>query len=74
GTGRSAREVPRHPDPDYPQTLTYPTETFASDAELRIAGLTLRTADFGPGESATATVHFEPASRALFGPAPPECD
>ena len=51
----------------YPRTLTYPTETFASDAELRIAGLTLRTADFGPGESATATVYFEPASRALFG-------
>jgi hypothetical protein len=92
GTGRSAREVPRHPDlrvgvhrqvdarrptqvllagparrSDYAQTLTYPTETFASDAELRIAGLTLRTADFGPGESATATVYFEPASRALFG-------
>jgi glyoxylase-like metal-dependent hydrolase (beta-lactamase superfamily II) len=57
----------RQADPDYPRTLTYPTETFASDAELRIAGLTLRTADFGPGESATATVYFEPASRALFG-------
>ena len=57
----------RQADPDYPQTLTYPTETFASDAELRIAGLTPRTADFGPGESATATVYFEPSSRALFG-------
>jgi glyoxylase-like metal-dependent hydrolase (beta-lactamase superfamily II) len=73
-TGKWMRDDPlefyslaRQADPDYPQTLTYPTETFASDAELRIAGLTLRTADFGPGESATATVYFEPASRALFG-------
>jgi len=49
----------RQADPDYPQTLTYPMETFASDAELRIAGQTLQTADFGPGESATATVYFE---------------
>jgi glyoxylase-like metal-dependent hydrolase (beta-lactamase superfamily II) len=57
----------RQADPDYPQTLTYPTETFASDAELRIAGLTLQTADFGPDESATATVYFEPSSRALIG-------
>jgi glyoxylase-like metal-dependent hydrolase (beta-lactamase superfamily II) len=57
----------RKADPDYPQTLTYPTETFASDAELRIAGLTLQTANFGPGESATATVYFDPSSRALFG-------
>ena len=57
----------RQADPDYPQTLTYPTETFAGDAELRIAGLTLRTADFGAGESATATVYFEPSSRVLFG-------
>jgi glyoxylase-like metal-dependent hydrolase (beta-lactamase superfamily II) len=57
----------RQADPDYPQTLTYPTETFASSAELHIAGLTLQTADFGPGESATATVYFEPSSRALFG-------
>jgi glyoxylase-like metal-dependent hydrolase (beta-lactamase superfamily II) len=57
----------RQADPDYPPTLTYPTETFASDAELRIAGLTLQTADFGPGESATATVYFEPSSHALFG-------
>jgi glyoxylase-like metal-dependent hydrolase (beta-lactamase superfamily II) len=57
----------RKADPDYPLTLTYPTETFASNAELHIAGLTLQTADFGPGESATATVYFEPSSRALFG-------
>jgi glyoxylase-like metal-dependent hydrolase (beta-lactamase superfamily II) len=57
----------RQSDPDYPSTLTYPTETFASDAELRFAGLTLQTAEFGPGESATATVYYEPSSRSLFG-------
>ena len=34
----------RQADPDYPQALTYPTETFASNAELRIAGLTPQTA------------------------------
>jgi glyoxylase-like metal-dependent hydrolase (beta-lactamase superfamily II) len=57
----------RQADPDYPQALTYPTETFAPDAELRTAGLTLQTAEFGPGESATATVYYELTSRALFG-------
>jgi hypothetical protein len=29
--------------------------------------MTLQTADFDPGESATATVYFEPSSHALFG-------
>lgn len=57
----------RQADPDYPLTVTYPTETFAPDAELHIAGLTLQTADFGPGESATATVYYEPTTRTLFG-------
>jgi glyoxylase-like metal-dependent hydrolase (beta-lactamase superfamily II) len=57
----------RQTDPDYPQTLIYPTETFAADAELLIAGLTLQTAEYGPGESATATVYYEPSSRTLFG-------
>jgi hypothetical protein len=51
----------------HPQTLTYPTETFASNTDLHIAVLTLQTADFEPGESATATVYFEPSSHALFG-------
>ncbi|HTI74564.1 MAG TPA: MBL fold metallo-hydrolase [Mycobacterium sp.] len=54
-------------DPDYPQTLTYATETFAGNAELHIAGLTLQSVDLGPGESATATVYFEPSTRTLFG-------
>jgi glyoxylase-like metal-dependent hydrolase (beta-lactamase superfamily II) len=38
----------RQADPDYPPTLPYPTETFASGAEMRIAGLALQIADFGP--------------------------
>jgi glyoxylase-like metal-dependent hydrolase (beta-lactamase superfamily II) len=57
----------RQADPDYPQALTYATETFAANAELHIAGLTLQTVDFGPGESATATAYFEPTTRTLFG-------
>ena len=57
----------RQADPDFPQAITYATETFAGNAELHIAGLTLQTADFGPGESATATAYFEPTSRTLFG-------
>jgi len=57
-SSQTPRSTHRKGDPDYPQTLTYPTESFASNAELRVAGLTLQTADFGPGGSATATVYF----------------
>jgi glyoxylase-like metal-dependent hydrolase (beta-lactamase superfamily II) len=60
-------KLARQADPDYPRTLTYPTETFTLNAELHVAGLALQTVDFGPGESATATVYFEPSTRTLFG-------
>jgi glyoxylase-like metal-dependent hydrolase (beta-lactamase superfamily II) len=56
----------RQADPDYPSTLTYATETFAPDAEIHVAGITLHTAEFGPGESTTATVYYEQSTRALF--------
>jgi glyoxylase-like metal-dependent hydrolase (beta-lactamase superfamily II) len=53
-------------DPDYPPTLTYPDVTFGPDDVLDIAGLRLETAEFGPGESETATAYYEPRSGTLF--------
>jgi glyoxylase-like metal-dependent hydrolase (beta-lactamase superfamily II) len=53
-------------DPDFPTELTHPTVTFPAGAVLDIGGVRLETAQFGPGESDTATVYYEPASRALF--------
>jgi glyoxylase-like metal-dependent hydrolase (beta-lactamase superfamily II) len=57
----------RQADPDYPATLTYPTDTFEPGATLRIGGLSFDTAEFTSGESQTATAYFEPSTRALFG-------
>jgi glyoxylase-like metal-dependent hydrolase (beta-lactamase superfamily II) len=56
----------RQADSDYPAALTYPDETFGPDAVLDIAGLRLETAEFGPGESETATAYYEPHSATLF--------
>jgi glyoxylase-like metal-dependent hydrolase (beta-lactamase superfamily II) len=56
----------RQADPDYPPTLTYPDVTFGPDEILDIAGLRLETAEFGPGESETATAYYEPRSGTLF--------
>jgi glyoxylase-like metal-dependent hydrolase (beta-lactamase superfamily II) len=56
----------RQADSDYPATLTYPDRTFGPDEVLDIAGLRLETAEFGPGESETATAYYEPNSGMLF--------
>jgi glyoxylase-like metal-dependent hydrolase (beta-lactamase superfamily II) len=56
----------RQADPDYPATLTHPDETFGPGAVLDIAGMRLETAEFGPGESETATAYYEPRSGTLF--------
>jgi glyoxylase-like metal-dependent hydrolase (beta-lactamase superfamily II) len=59
-------QLARQADSDYPAALTYPDETFGPDAVLDIAGLRLETAEFGPGESETATAYYEPRSGTLF--------
>jgi glyoxylase-like metal-dependent hydrolase (beta-lactamase superfamily II) len=56
----------RQADPDFPAQLTHPDRTFAADEVLDIGGAQLHTAQFGPGESETATAYYEPASRILF--------
>jgi glyoxylase-like metal-dependent hydrolase (beta-lactamase superfamily II) len=56
----------RQADPDFPAQLTYPDRTFPADQVLDIGGVQLHTAQFGPGESETATAYYEPASRILF--------
>jgi glyoxylase-like metal-dependent hydrolase (beta-lactamase superfamily II) len=56
----------RQADPDFPAQLTHPDRTFAADEVLDIGGVQLHTAQFGPGESETATAYYEPASRILF--------
>jgi glyoxylase-like metal-dependent hydrolase (beta-lactamase superfamily II) len=56
----------RQADADYPATLTYPDRTFGPDETLDIGGLRFETVEYGPGESETATVFYEPVSAALF--------
>jgi glyoxylase-like metal-dependent hydrolase (beta-lactamase superfamily II) len=51
---------------DYPAQLTYPNRPFGPDQTLTVGGLRLETAEFGPGESETATAYYEPSSGALF--------
>ncbi|MDT5015776.1 MAG: hypothetical protein QOD39_1936 [Mycobacterium sp.] len=63
---RGLYPLARQADPDYPTTPTYATETFAAEAEMHVAGITLQTAEFSAGELGTATVYYEPSTRALF--------
>ncbi|MGJ6965826.1 MBL fold metallo-hydrolase [Streptosporangium sp. G11] len=54
------------PGADYAPELTYPDHTFAPGATLDVGGVRLETAEFGPGETETATAYYEPRSGALF--------
>jgi glyoxylase-like metal-dependent hydrolase (beta-lactamase superfamily II) len=56
----------RQADPDYPVTLTYPDRSFGSGVTLDIGGVRIETVEYGPGESETAIVYYEPVSAALF--------
>jgi glyoxylase-like metal-dependent hydrolase (beta-lactamase superfamily II) len=56
----------RQADPDYPSELTFPDHTFGPGQTLEIGGVRFETAEFGPGESETATAYYEPTSGALF--------
>jgi glyoxylase-like metal-dependent hydrolase (beta-lactamase superfamily II) len=56
----------RQADADYPAELTYPDRMFGPEETLDIGGLRIETVEYGPGESETATVFYEPVSAALF--------
>lgn len=51
---------------DYPAVMTVPDHVLVPDKPVRIGGLLLRTAEFGPGETDAATAFYEPVSRTLF--------
>lgn len=51
---------------DYPAVMTVPDRVLQPDRPVTIGGLRLVTAEFGPGETDTATVFYEPSSHALF--------
>lgn len=56
----------RRDDPDFPAEITLPDRTFGPEATLDVGGIRLETSQFEPGESETATVYYEPGTRALF--------
>ena len=51
---------------DYPAVMTVPDHVLAPNRPVTIGGLRLVTAEFGPGETDTATAFYEPAHRVLF--------
>jgi glyoxylase-like metal-dependent hydrolase (beta-lactamase superfamily II) len=51
---------------DYPATMTAPDHVLEPNEPVSVGGLRLETAEFGPGETETATVFYEPSTRALF--------
>lgn len=51
---------------DYPAVMTVPDHVIRPNEPVTVGGLRLATAEFGPGETHTATVFYEPSSRALF--------
>lgn len=59
-------QLARRDDPDFPAKLTYPDHMIEPGETLEIGGARLETAEFGPGESATATAYYEPTTGVLF--------
>ncbi|MDR0341599.1 MAG: MBL fold metallo-hydrolase [Nocardiopsaceae bacterium] len=59
-------QLARRADPDFPARLTFPDHMLEAGETLELGGARLETAEFGPGESATATAYYEPTTRALF--------
>lgn len=54
------------PDSDYAAELTIPDQVVEPGAALDLGGLRVETAEFGPGEAGSATVYYEPETKALF--------
>jgi glyoxylase-like metal-dependent hydrolase (beta-lactamase superfamily II) len=59
-------QLARRDDPDFPAKLTFPDHLLRPGESLELGGVRLETAEFGPGESATATAYYEPTAGALF--------
>ncbi|GAB3416234.1 quinoprotein relay system zinc metallohydrolase 2 [Flindersiella endophytica] len=59
-------QLAKQADPDFPAELTFPNRTLEPDEPIDLAGVRLETAEFGPGESETATAFYEPKTRTLF--------
>lgn len=51
---------------DYPATMTVPDSVIEPDGVVEIGGESLETAEFGPGETESTTVYYEPTIGALF--------
>jgi glyoxylase-like metal-dependent hydrolase (beta-lactamase superfamily II) len=51
---------------DYPAVMTVPDHVLRPNEPVTVGGLRLVTAEFGPGETDTATVFYAPSSHALF--------
>lgn len=51
---------------DYAAELRLPDRIVRAGQTLRLGGLTIRTATFGPGEAPSQTLYYVPQSRALF--------
>jgi len=51
---------------DYPAELIYPDRIFEPDEPLEVGSVRLETAEFGPGETESASVYYEPNTGTLF--------
>lgn len=51
---------------DYPATMTVPDTLIEPDSVVEIGGRRLETEEFGPGETESTTVYYEPDIGALF--------
>lgn len=51
---------------DYPAVMTVPDHVLRPNGPVVVGGLLLLTAEFGPGETDTATAFYEPVTRTLF--------
>ena len=51
---------------EYPAEITAPAAIVAPDQAIDVGGLRLETAQFGPAETDSTTVYYEPGSRTLF--------
>jgi glyoxylase-like metal-dependent hydrolase (beta-lactamase superfamily II) len=56
----------RQADSNYPTSVTVPDHPFTDGTTLQLGGLTLRTAEFGPGESQTATAYYDDRDHVVF--------
>lgn len=56
----------RQADPDYPAQVPVPDHPFADGTTLQIGGVAVRTTEYGPGESQTATAYHDDRDNLVF--------